>query len=124
MGRKRTPTDRVREQVRAARAGSGVPSGGPSVASPVRPPRRVVVRAADVQPVRRPVREFALQEGDAVAGRPVVLRDGSVLATYGIVVSGPVDSISGGMCEVLWSSGQLVRALVKGLRKVVEEPDL
>lgn len=124
MGRKRTLTDRVRGQVRAARAGSAIPSGDPPVTSPVRPPRRVIVRAADVQPVRRPVREFALREGDAVTGRPVVLRDGSVMVTYGIVVSGPVDSVSGGMCEVLWSSGRLTVALVKGLRKVVEEPDL
>lgn len=124
MGRKRTPTDRVREQVRAARASQGVPSGDLPATSPVRPPRRVVVRAADVQPVRRPVREFALREGDAVAGRPVVLRDGSVMVTYGIVVSGPVDSISGGVCEVLWSSGRLTVAQVKGLRKVAEEPDL
>lgn len=107
----------MRTQVLAARAQDGTPA------------RPKVVRRADIQPTQRPSREYPLQEGDVVTGRPQVLRDGSVTMVFGMVL-GRVDSAAVRRGEtvtwfdVLWSDGKRSMERPGRLRRMESDPDL
>jgi hypothetical protein len=115
--RSKAPAE-VRTQVLASRAQDGTTPAKPKV-----------VRRADVQPTQRPSREYPLQEGDVVTGRPTVQKDGSVTMMFGMVM-GQVDSNAVRAREtvtwfdILWSDSRRTMERPTRLRRVESDPDL